>query len=669
MLGCFLKKYRKTGRIRLCNTLAILILAEMSGGAVSAADFLFDFHEEKSDIYRMSGEIQEGDSLKFAKLLGRTRHSGRQGFLFLNSGGGRLDEADKIMEMVAMNKLATVVPDSYLCASACFNIFIAGSPRFAYPESRIGVHRVSVLNSVENQYTRGDSLELNETFKKYRVPDNIRLAMLDTPASDLHFLSREDKAKLSDPGKPKLTKTYQKPATADFQNSSPVRSGSSVRDIPQKAEYPEYRSSKKFPSLRVYLQSLAALKNSDHNSSYKLNELEKTFRSEIIRLTDKELDDYQKLYLKKATFQFEKQIEYTRKILNAARIQDRNSYNDVLLNLCNNQINDMLLLNNLISSYASKTELNKEVLFFKDNDIAPELVLQEKFDNVIALCRAGYCDEELVRTQQRTWYAGLQEFVKINTTKGGFISGFMIQSQITYLRNLSFALLGDVSRKPYFNRLDYASVSSLLNSLQGIQSESYKSALTGSDIIQYNAVLGGFLESVLVHQMKMKGYDSMSIMNLEYSGDAAMAALKNFVRESLKGIGARQTPGTAELDSNIIKNTNILILLLENEEMKRFAPFLYQCEHQICNNRERADLVHKYNDTLSDLKRLCNNRKCNGELLNKYNKMFSVYQLKYAALADKIGDNKLREHLLAMFYDQAIYNVTNALRKFEDKKQ
>ncbi len=617
----------------------------------------------------MHGEIQELDSQKFAKLLGRTRHSGRKGFLFLDSGGGRLDEADKIMEMVAMNKLATVVPDGYLCASACFNIFIAGSPRYAYPESRIGVHRVSVLNSVENQYTRGDSLELNETFKKYHVPDNIRLAMLDTPANDLHFLTKEDKAKLSDPGKPKLVKTYQKPATADFQNPNPIRS-ETRRDIPQKAEYPEYRSSRRFPSLKAYLQSLVALKQSDHNSSYKLNELEKTFRSELIRLTDKELDDYQKLYLKKATFQFEKQIEYTRKILNAARIQDKNAYNDVLLNLCNNQINDMLLLNNLISSYASKSDLNREVLFFKDHDISADLVLQENFNNVIALCRAGYCDEELVRTQERTWLAGLQEFIKINNTNAGLISGFMIQSQITYLRDLSFALLGEVSRKPYFNRLEYASVSSLLNSLQGIQSDSYKSNLTGSDIVQYNAVLGGFLEAVLVHQMKMKGYDSLAIMDLEYSGDATMAALKNFVRESSKSNGYRRTSAdTLELDSNIIKNSNLLTLLLENEEMKRFAPFLYRCEQQVCNNRERADLVHKYNDTISNLKKICNSRKCNGELLNTYNKMFSIYQLKFSALADKIGDNKLREHLLAMFYDQALYNVNNAVRVFEENKQ
>ena len=668
MLGCLLNKRRKLGSIGLCNLFAPWALAGICCSA-SAADFLYDFHEDKSDIYRMHGEIQELDSQKFAKLLGRTRHSGRKGFLFLDSGGGRLDEADKIMEMVAMNKLATVVPDGYLCASACFNIFIAGSPRYAYPESRIGVHRVSVLNSVENQYTRGDSLELNETFKKYHVPDNIRLAMLDTPANDLHFLTKEDKAKLSDPGKPKLVKTYQKPATADFQNPNPIRS-ETRRDIPQKAEYPEYRSSRRFPSLKAYLQSLVALKQSDHNSSYKLNELEKTFRSELIRLTDKELDDYQKLYLKKATFQFEKQIEYTRKILNAARIQDKNAYNDVLLNLCNNQINDMLLLNNLISSYASKSDLNREVLFFKDHDISADLVLQEKFNNVIALCRAGYCDEELVRTQERTWLAGLQEFIKINNTNAGLISGFMIQSQITYLRDLSFALLGEVSRKPYFNRLEYASVSSLLNSLQGIQSDSYKSNLTGSDIVQYNAVLGGFLEAVLVHQMKMKGYDSLAIMDLEYSGDATMAALKNFVRESSKSNGYRRTSAdTLELDSNIIKNSNLLTLLLENEEMKRFAPFLYRCEQQVCNNRERADLVHKYNDTISNLKKICNSRKCNGELLNTYNKMFSIYQLKFSALADKIGDNKLREHLLAMFYDQALYNVNNAVRVFEENKQ
>ena len=122
MLGCFLKKYRKTGRIRLCNTLAILILAEMSGGAVSAADFLFDFHEEKSDIYRMSGEIQEGDSLKFAKLLGRTRHSGRQGFLFLNSGGGRLESRMACTGTLITRKRAKIAAIVKICFAICFII-------------------------------------------------------------------------------------------------------------------------------------------------------------------------------------------------------------------------------------------------------------------------------------------------------------------------------------------------------------------------------------------------------------------------------------------------------------------------------------------------------------------------------------------------------------------
>ena len=187
----------------------LFLTAAMGFSYAEAADFFYDMHIEASDVYRMVGEIQEGDSLKFSKILSRTRHSGRQGYLFLNSVGGRLDEANRIMDIVAMNKLATVVPDDFLCASACFNIFIAGAQRYAYPDSRIGVHRVSVLHSVENQYTRGDSLEQNEVFKKYNVPDNIRLAMIDTPANDLHYLSQEDKVKLSTPGKPKVTVVYK----------------------------------------------------------------------------------------------------------------------------------------------------------------------------------------------------------------------------------------------------------------------------------------------------------------------------------------------------------------------------------------------------------------------------------------------------------------------------
>lgn len=645
----------------------LFLTAAMGFSYAEAADFFYDMHIEASDVYRMVGEIQEGDSLKFSKILSRTRHSGRQGYLFLNSVGGRLDEANRIMDIVAMNKLATVVPDDFLCASACFNIFIAGAQRYAYPDSRIGVHRVSVLHSVENQYTRGDSLEQNEVFKKYNVPDNIRLAMIDTPANDLHYLSKEDKVKLSTPGKPKVVMVYKNtPAAQGTQQRASNSSSSPARaenEVPRPAEYPEYRSQRQFKSLPEFLRSFSDLKKSKNSDEFKLNEMEKTFRSEIIRLTDKELDDYQRMYLKKATFQFEKQLEYTRKILAAARIQDKSVYSDVLLNLCNNQINEMLLLNNMISSVAFSDDA-KDMLF-KEKGVFQEMVLEEKFNNTVSLCRAGYCDEELVRTQQRTWNAGREEFLKINKTNTDNLQSYMIHSQLVYLRDLSFVLLGDVSRKPYFNRFEFASVPSLLNSLQEIQSDVTRGKLTSSDIINFNAVLGGFLEAVLVHQMKMKGYDENDIHNLEYSGDAAHAAFVKFMNESLKANGTRPPPGVADLDANIVRITNLLSLLLENDDIKRVIPFSYVCEHQLCSNNERADIVNKYNDRISNLQKLCNTRKCNRDLLNKYNNMFALYLKSYTALADKAGDNKLREHLMTAFYAQALYLLNNNVKSLE----
>ncbi|WP_406545577.1 hypothetical protein [Succinimonas sp.] len=648
-------------------TAGLVMMAAMGFNYAGAADFFYDMHIEASDVYRMVGEIQEGDSLKFNKILARTRHSGRQGYLFLNSGGGRLDEASKIMDIVTMNKLATVVPDEFLCASACFNIFISGAQRYAYPDSQIGVHRVSVLHSVENQYTKGDSLELNELFKKYNVPDNIRLAMIDTPANELHYLSKEDKAKLSSPGKPKVVVVYKNtpasqgtPQQASNNSSSPARA---ENDVPRPAEYPEYRSQRQFKSLAEFVRAFSDLKKSKNSDEFKLNEMEKTFRSEIIRLTDKELDDYQRMYLKKATFQFEKQLEYTRKILAAARIQDKSVYSDVLLNLCNNQINEILLLNNMISSVAF-TDDAKDMLF-REKGVFQEMVLEEKFNNTVSLCRAGYCDEDLVRTQQRTWNAGREEFLKINKTNTDNLQGYMIHSQLVYLRDLSLVLLGDVSRKPYFNRFEFASVPSLLNSLQEIQSDVTRGKLTSSDIINFNAVLGGFLEAVLAHQMKMKGYDENDIHNMEYSGDAAHAAFVKFMNESLKANGARPTPGVADLDANIVRITNLLSLLLENDDIKRVIPFSYVCEHQLCSNTERADVVNKYNDRISNLQKLCNARKCNSDLLNKYNNMFALYLKSYTALADKVGDNKLREHLMTAFYAQALYLLNNNVKALE----
>ena len=204
-----------------------------------------------------------------------------------------------------------------------------------------------------------------------------------------------------------------------------------------------------------------------------------------------------------------------------------------------------------------------------------------------------------------------------------------------------------------------------MNSLQEIQSDVTRGKLTSSDIINFNAVLGGFLEAVLVHQMKMKGYDENDIHNLEYSGDAAHAAFVKFMNESLKANGTRPTPGVADLDANIVRITNLLSLLLENDDIKRVIPFSYVCEHQLCSNNERTDIANKYNDRISNLQKLCNTRKCNRDLLNKYNNMFALYLKSYTALADKAGDNKLREHLMTAFYAQALYLLNNNVKSLE----
>ena len=74
----------------------LFLTAAMGFSYAEAADFFYDMHIEASDVYRMVGEIQEGDSLKFSKILSRTRHSGRQETRIRTSGCLRSCQGSRI---------------------------------------------------------------------------------------------------------------------------------------------------------------------------------------------------------------------------------------------------------------------------------------------------------------------------------------------------------------------------------------------------------------------------------------------------------------------------------------------------------------------------------------------------------------------------------------------
>ncbi|KKZ55019.1 hypothetical protein AAX15_05265 [Haemophilus haemolyticus] len=148
-------------------------------------------------VMEIYGNIEVYDGRKFINIAESWRASGNPiKVISLNSGGGSVLAGELISNYILQNKISTFVFSNSTCASACFNIFIAGYPRIADNNSQLGVHRISSGN-YDNASARYASIDMNDYYKNMGVPDNLRLAMLDTPPQQIYWLSNSDKQKIS----------------------------------------------------------------------------------------------------------------------------------------------------------------------------------------------------------------------------------------------------------------------------------------------------------------------------------------------------------------------------------------------------------------------------------------------------------------------------------------
>lgn len=78
-----------------------------------------------------SGEIVRGDARRLAKVLGRADRDMHGSIeLYLDSIGGRVDEALALADLMDQAGVATIVQKGALCASACASVlFVSGTSR------------------------------------------------------------------------------------------------------------------------------------------------------------------------------------------------------------------------------------------------------------------------------------------------------------------------------------------------------------------------------------------------------------------------------------------------------------------------------------------------------------------------------------------------------------
>jgi uncharacterized protein YecT (DUF1311 family) len=130
----------------------------MLPGAAPGMDFKI-YHQSQLNLKMVVGEgkIQEGDAEKFL-VLSKMANRDEEGLviLVLNSPGGNVEAAFRLVDAMDKVRVYTTVPDSARCASACASIlFASGERRSVLGTGLLGFH--SCYRRDERTYT-GDSL-------------------------------------------------------------------------------------------------------------------------------------------------------------------------------------------------------------------------------------------------------------------------------------------------------------------------------------------------------------------------------------------------------------------------------------------------------------------------------------------------------------------------------
>ena len=104
--------------------------------------------------------------------------------LFLDSAGGKVDDGDRVIEVLneikLRHQLITVVPHRKLCASMCIPIFLQGEDRLAARASIWLFHEAAQRRA--NGVLRTDTAETGRLFRKYYAPAGVSMHWLKSIA-------------------------------------------------------------------------------------------------------------------------------------------------------------------------------------------------------------------------------------------------------------------------------------------------------------------------------------------------------------------------------------------------------------------------------------------------------------------------------------------------------
>jgi hypothetical protein len=168
------------------------LLMMMSQSAFAAEITSFTSNEGR-EIIVLSGEISPGDADRVSALMKAANDGGRSvSGVRLDSKGGNLVEGIKLSEVIRFARVATVVANGKLCASACFIAFAAGAEKFVSRSAFVGVHGASDRNGNETTVSNAATVTMARAVRELGVPSAIIGKMVVTPPTEMVWLSENE---------------------------------------------------------------------------------------------------------------------------------------------------------------------------------------------------------------------------------------------------------------------------------------------------------------------------------------------------------------------------------------------------------------------------------------------------------------------------------------------
>ena len=166
-------------------TLLLAFFNAAPGEEQPATGVASEFNKEDGTLYiDWSGPIVAGMADNLRAAVGKCGMTLNRLVLFLDSAGGKVDDGDRVIEVLneikLRHELITVVPHGKLCASMCIPIFLQGEDRLAARASIWLFHEAAQRRA--NGVLRTDTAETWRLFRKYYAPAGVSMHWLKSIA-------------------------------------------------------------------------------------------------------------------------------------------------------------------------------------------------------------------------------------------------------------------------------------------------------------------------------------------------------------------------------------------------------------------------------------------------------------------------------------------------------